>query len=122
MDRRFAKRAFGAASGFPEAARIVGQARRDDPPLVSGPCVASTSGKPATDKPLIHIDGDRNRLPLSFLNLIELRFLAGYREGLLPCLAIRAALDYAARELEVDRPLLEMEFQVHGREAVSALR
>lgn len=67
------------------------------------------------DEPLIHIDGDRETVPLSFLNLIELRFLASYREAAsLP--AIRRALDYAATELGVERPLLEMEFATQGRE------
>jgi uncharacterized protein (DUF433 family) len=64
---------------------------------------------------LIQIDGNREMVPLSFLNLIELRFLASYRTGAsLP--AIRRALDYAAKELKVDRPLLELEFAAHGRD------
>jgi uncharacterized protein (DUF433 family) len=64
---------------------------------------------------LIQIDGNRETVPLSFLNLIELRFLASYRTGAsLP--AIRRALDYAAKELNVDRPLLELEFATHGRD------
>lgn len=114
MHRRFAKRAQEPRYGFPEAARIVGK----PPETIRRWSVGHSRkyrGRPAKDKPLIQIDGDRERVPLSFLNLIELRFLAGYREAAsLP--AIRGALDYAARELEVDRPLLEMEFKTHGRE------
>jgi hypothetical protein len=52
--------------------------------------------RPTVDEPLIHIDGsaDRGDQPLSFLNLLELRFLASYRNtASLP--AIRRALDYA---------------------------
>lgn len=74
-------------------------------------------GEPTLDSPLILIDGETGRegLPLSFLNLLELRFLASYREeASLP--AIRNALDYAAAELEVERPLLEARFAVHGHE------
>jgi len=114
MHRQFARRALEPRYGFPEAARIVGKPTETIRRWSVGHR-RTYKGRPASDKPLIHIDGDRDRLPLSFLNLIELRFLAGYREAAsLP--AIRAALAYAARELEVDRPLLEMEFKTHGRE------
>jgi hypothetical protein len=114
MDRRFAERALEPRYGFPEAARIV----RKPPETIRRWSVGHSRkyrGKPLTDRPLIQIDGDRHKLPLSFLNLIELRFLTSYREAAsLP--AIRGALDYAARELGVERPLLEMEFKTHGRE------
>lgn len=114
MDRRFARRALEPRYGFPEAARIIGK----PPETIRRWSVGHSRkyrGRLATDRPLIQIDGDREQIPLSFLNLIELRFLASYREATsLP--AIRGALNYAARELGVDRPLLEMEFKAHGRE------
>jgi uncharacterized protein (DUF433 family) len=68
------------------------------------------------DEPLITVDGTADSLyPLSFLNLIELRFLDRYRDRV-PLPAIRRALDFASRELGASRPLLEHRFQVHGRE------
>ena len=53
-------------------------------------------------------------IPLSFLNLLELRFLASYRRQV-PLQSIRRALDYAGRELGVDRPLLTLDFKAQGR-------
>jgi len=69
------------------------------------------------DPSLIKIDGstDGDTLPLSFLNLIELRFLASWRERM-PLPAIRGALVYSAAQLGAERPLLELEFKLHGRE------
>jgi uncharacterized protein (DUF433 family) len=74
-------------------------------------------GETRHDPPVIRVDGDPHGAepPLSFLNLIELRFLASWRESVsLP--AIRAAIDYSASHLGADRPLLELEFKRHGRE------
>jgi uncharacterized protein (DUF433 family) len=75
-------------------------------------------GQPRHDPPLLRIDGstsDEGTPPLSFLNLLELRFLASWRNSItLP--AIRAALDYAAVQLEAKRPLLDLDFKLHGRE------
>lgn len=66
------------------------------------------------DPPLIDSDGTGD-VPLSFLNLLELRFLRNYRAQVsLP--AIRKALAFAAAQLGSERPLLEHEFKVHGRE------
>jgi hypothetical protein len=65
-----------------------------------------------TDEPLIAIDGDRD-LPLSFLNLLELRMLSAYRdEAALP--AIRSALEFAAEKLGEPRPLLTLRFSTQG--------
>ncbi len=114
MHRRFAKRALEPRYGFPEAARIVDKPAETIRRWSVGHR-RKYRGKQATDEPLLRIDGDREKVPLSFLNLIELRFLASYRTGAsLP--AIRRALDYAAEELGVDRPLLELDFATHGRE------
>lgn len=116
MHRRFAERALEPRYRFPEAARLVERPTETIRRWAIGH-QRLYQGRPATDKPLIQIDGsaERDHLPLSFLNLIELRFLASYRQGVsLP--AIRRALDFAAHELGVDRPLLEVEFATHGRE------
>lgn len=115
MHRRFAERALEARYRFPEAARLVARPSETIRRWAIGH-QRVYRGKPATDKPLIQIDGSVEQgLPLSFLNLIELRFLASYRQGVsLP--AIRRALDFAAQELGVERPLLEVEFAAHGRE------
>jgi uncharacterized protein (DUF433 family) len=113
MHRKFATRALEPRYGFPEVAHIVGK-RTDTVRRWSVGHTRTYKGKPANDKPLIHCDGD-DKLPLSFLNLLELRFLAGYREGTsLP--AIRRALDFAAQSLGVERPLLEVDFKQRGRE------
>jgi hypothetical protein len=113
MHRKFAARALEPRYGFPEAARIVGK-RTDTIRRWSVGHSRTYKGRPASDPPLIHIDGD-DKLPLSFLNLLELRFLAGYREGTsLP--AIRRALDFAAQALGVERPLLELDFKQRGRD------
>lgn len=76
----------------------------------------SYRGEKRRDDPLIGVDGlAGDSTPLSFLNLLELRFLGSYRQqASLP--AIRRALDYAASELGTERPLLSVEFKIHGRE------
>jgi uncharacterized protein (DUF433 family) len=75
-------------------------------------------GQARHDPPLICIDGsaaDDDEPPLSFLNLIELRFLASWRRSItLP--AIRESLDYAAVQLDAERPLLDLDFKLHGYE------
>jgi uncharacterized protein (DUF433 family) len=114
VHRRFAKRALEPRYGFPEAARIIDKPVETIRRLSVGHS-RKYRGERALDDPLIQIDGNREAVPLSFLNLIELRFLASYRTGAsLP--AIRRALDYAAKELNVERPLLELEFAAHGRD------
>jgi uncharacterized protein (DUF433 family) len=116
MHRRFAERAIEPRYTFPEASGLVGRhsatIRRWS---VGNPRMYR--GKRKVDEPLIHIDGsaERGETPLSFLNLLELRFLASYREEV-SLHAIRRALDYAARALSVERPLLELDFAVQGRE------
>jgi uncharacterized protein (DUF433 family) len=113
MHRKFAARALEPRYGFPEAAHIVGK-RPDTIRRWSVGHSRTYKGKLASDPPLIQCDGDDN-LPLSFLNLLELRFLAGYRDRTsLP--SIRRALDFAAQSLGVERPLLELDFKQRGRD------
>lgn len=113
MHRKFAQRALEPRYRFPEASPLIGRpAQTLRRWSVGNP--RTYRGRRKVDQPLIRIDGDSER-PLSFLNLLELRFLASYRESAsLP--AIRRALDFAARELRVERPLLELDFAVHGRD------
>lgn len=113
MDQRFVKRALEPRYGFPEAARIVGKPSETIRRWSVGHS-RTYKGELANDKPLIQIDG-KDMFPLSFLNLLELRFLAGYRVATsLP--AIRRALDFAAESLGVERPLLELDFKTRGRD------
>ncbi len=70
-------------------------------------------GKPRRDEPLIHADGERGALALSFLNLLELRMLSLYR-GDAALQAIRRALEYVGRELGEARPLMTRRFHVYG--------
>lgn len=73
------------------------------------------AGQERLDEPLVFPDGEAGSpLPLSFLNLLELRFLASYRRRV-PLQAIRRALEYAAKDLGESRPLLALDFQAHGR-------
>lgn len=77
--------------------------------------------KQVFDEPLIAIDGEAGRdgVPLSFLNLLELRMLSQYRDEA-ALQAIRAALTFAAHEMQVERPLLTVEFHVRGGELFAA--
>jgi uncharacterized protein (DUF433 family) len=113
---RFAERALEPRYGFPEAAQLVGRPAATLRRWALGN-KRMYRDHPTVDEPLIRVDGspEPGDLPLSLLNILELRFLASYRAGAsLP--AIRRALDYAAELLRVDRPLLQLEFAVQGRE------
>ncbi len=72
-------------------------------------------GKRVIDPPLIRMDGSPETFPLSFLNLLELQLLVHYRDDA-ALQAIRKALDYAAAELDVKRPLLSVRFKTYGGE------
>lgn len=113
VHRKFAQRATESRFTFPEASGLLerphGTIRR-----WSVGNRRSHGSSPHFDEPLIEIDGD-DVLPLSFLNLLELRFLATYREEA-SLQAIRRALAFAGAELGVERPLLEVQFAAHGRE------
>jgi uncharacterized protein (DUF433 family) len=71
-------------------------------------------GEAKIDDPLIDVDGPA-ALPLSFLNVLELQLLSHYRnEAALQ--AIRRALDFVGKELDMARPLISIEFKVRGGE------
>lgn len=113
---RIAQRAMQPRYTFAEAGRLIarqpgtmrrwalGHDRLYRGDLRHDPALIRVDGNPAGDEP-----------PLSFLNLIELRFLASWREHIsLP--GIRAALGYAAAHLCAERPLLELDFKRRGKE------
>ena len=110
---QFVERALAPRYTFPEASRILHAPSAKLRRWSLGHDRAY-KGRQIHDDPLITVDGT-GALPLSFLNLIELRFLASYRSGA-SLAAIRRALEYAAEQMEVDRPLLQLEFAIHGRE------
>jgi uncharacterized protein (DUF433 family) len=69
--------------------------------------------------PVIRPDGDQSEgTYLSFFNLIEVGFLAAYREAGAPMQRVRAALDYCRSHLEIARPLLTERFRIDGRDLV----
>jgi hypothetical protein len=111
---RIAERAVEPRYSFPEAAAFI-----DRPVSTVRRWAIGHSrdhrGQRRRDAPLISVDGIvGDAIPLSFLNLLELRFLASYRKRV-PLQSIRRALDYAGRELGVDRPLLTLDFKAQGR-------
>jgi uncharacterized protein (DUF433 family) len=112
---RIAERAREARYSFPEASSLV---KRPSQTLRRWSLGNRRTyrGKRRIDEPLIEVDGNADdATALSFLNLLELRFLASYRQQVsLP--AIRRALDYAAYELDTERPLLDLDFKIHGRD------
>jgi uncharacterized protein (DUF433 family) len=113
---RFAQRALEPRYGFSEAAALVGRPSQTLRRWALGNRRKYRS-EPRVDEALIRIDGvhERGGSPLSFLNLLELRFLASFRDQM-PLPAIRRALDYAGQQLDVDRPLLDVDFRTSGCE------
>jgi uncharacterized protein (DUF433 family) len=113
---RIAERAVVPRYTFAEAERII---RRPAPTLRRWAAGHDRSyrGQPRHDLPLIRIDGelDGEAPPLSFLNLIELRFLAAWRQTI-PLPSIREALDFSAAQLGAERPLLDLRFKRSGRD------
>ncbi len=101
---------------FSQAALLVGR-RPDTIRRWSVGNPRSYQGQSVFDKPLIEADGVRHdgQLPLSFLNLLELQMLSRYRDDA-ALQAIRPALEYAAEALDQARPLLSVDFHVHGGE------
>ena len=108
---KIAERAMEARFTFADASRIIGDTASKFSRWTRGR-QREYRGEVVFDPPLISPDGEHP--PLSFLNLIELRFLSSWRQEMsLP--AIRLALDYAADELGAKRPLLELDFKRHGK-------
>jgi hypothetical protein len=114
MHPRIATRAVEPRYSLPEAAAFIARPTSTVRRWSLGN-VRTQKGAEKRDDPLITPDGAAGgAIPLSFLNLLELRFLASYRSRV-PLQSIRRALDYAAVELGVDRPLLTVEFKAHGK-------
>jgi hypothetical protein len=117
MDRlhpRIAERATEPRYTIPEAAAFIHRPSSTVRRWALGH-TRTQKGDRVRDEPLIAIDGERgDSVPLSFVNLLELRFLAGYRRRV-PLQSIRRALEFSASVLKVDRPLLSLEFKIHGK-------
>jgi uncharacterized protein (DUF433 family) len=109
-----AERAVEPRYSIPEAASFIGRPTSTVRRWAAGN-VRKHHGTLRRDEPLIVVDGDLTAaIPLSFLNLLELRFLATYRQRV-PLQSIRRALEFAASELQVRRPLLTIDFKAHGK-------
>lgn len=114
MHPRIAERAIEPRYTIPEAASFIAKPSSTVRRWALGN-IRKRHGQTWRDDPLIRTDGDAyGPIPLSFLNLLELRFLASYRSRV-PLQSIRRALDFAAKELHEDRPLLTVEFKAHGK-------
>jgi uncharacterized protein (DUF433 family) len=115
MDARMAERATTPRYTIPAAAPLVGRPAETVRRWSLGHH-RTYQGRPAIDEPLISADGKRDEAQvLSFLNLLELRMLSHYRDQA-ALQAIRRALSFAADQLEEPRPLISVEFKVHGGE------
>jgi hypothetical protein len=111
---RIAERAIEPRYTIPEAASFIARPTSTVRRWAIGNVRRRSEGV-QRDPPLIRPDGFVNGpLPLSFLNLLELRFLAAYRRQV-PLQSIRRALDFAASELKVERPLLTARFKANGK-------
>jgi hypothetical protein len=114
MDSRIAERAREPRYTLPEGAAFIGRPVSTVRRWAVGH-ERTVRGETKRDEPLIQIDGESGEsVVLSFLNLLELKFLGSYRKRV-PLQAIRRALDYAAEALRAPRPLLTVEFKIHGR-------
>lgn len=114
MHPRIVERAVEPRYTVPEAAAFINRPTSTVRRWAVGH-VRKHDGATKRDQPLIRIDGSpTDAIPLSFLNLLELRFLASYRQRV-PLQAIRRALDYAGSELGEDRPLLSLKFKTQGK-------
>jgi hypothetical protein len=115
MNDRIAERARTPRYTFAQVARMIGRPA-DTVRRWSVGNARTYQGKPRQDEPLIAMDGERGEgLPLSFLNLLELQMLSRYRDDA-ALQSIRPALAYTAQEMGEERPLLTVNFKVHGGE------
>jgi hypothetical protein len=112
---RVAERAKEPRYSIPEGAAFIARPTSTVRRWTLGNPRRTQRGKATRDEPLIRVDGGAaDPIPLSFLNLLELRFLAAYRQRV-PLQSIRRALEFAASELGVERPLLTLDFKVQGK-------
>jgi uncharacterized protein (DUF433 family) len=113
MDKRMEARAVAARYTIPQAAELVARPANTVRRWSLGHR-RKYHGQIKIDDPLITVDGPP-ALPLSLLNLLELRLLSDYRnEAALQ--AIRRALGFVAKELKIERPLISVDFRVRGGE------
>jgi uncharacterized protein (DUF433 family) len=111
MDARMEARAIAPRYTVSQAAELVGR-RANTVRRWSLGHRRRYNGEIKFDEPLIKADGQA-ALPLSFLNLLELEVLSKYRDEV-ALQAIRRALGFVAVELKIERPLISVEFRVHG--------
>jgi hypothetical protein len=112
---RIAERAKEPRYSIPEAASFIARPASTIRRWTLGNVRKTDRGITRRDEPLIRPDGAAaDSIPLSFLNLLELRFLSTYRSRV-PLQSIRRALDFAGSQLGVDRPLLSLDFKVRGK-------
>ena len=114
MDERMAERARTPRYTIQGAAELIGRPAETVRRWSFGNR-RTYQGRPAVDEPLISADGKLDGEALSFLNLLELRMLSRYRDQA-ALQAIRRALSFAAEQLNEPRPLISVEFKVHGGE------
>ena len=96
----------------PEAARLAGIPSRTLTNWVHGYRYPA-GGRVAKARPVIRPPG---RDALSFVNLVEVLALAGYREAGVPMQRVRKALDYAARLMEEPHILASERLLTDGKE------
>jgi uncharacterized protein (DUF433 family) len=60
------------------------------------------------------VRGKERRKPLSYLQLVEIAFVASFRRAGVPLSAIRRAHDYVAQTLETEYPFATIQFQTEG--------
>ncbi len=112
---RIAERAKEPRYSIPEGASFIRRPSSTVRRWALGNPRRTPRGEAKRDEPLIRVDGGASDpIPLSFLNLLELRFLAAYRRRV-PLQSIRRALDFTGAALNVDRPLLTLDFKVRGK-------
>ena len=70
--------------------------------------------------PVLH--RKERRKPLSYLQLVEVAFVASFRHAGVPLSAVRRAHDYAAQILESEHPFATVQFKTEGNHIFFALQ
>jgi uncharacterized protein (DUF433 family) len=66
--------------------------------------------------------GRERRKPLSYLQLVEVAFVATFRRAGLPLSAVRRAHDYLAQVLETEHPFTTVQFKTEGAQILLDLQ
>ena len=70
--------------------------------------------------PVLH--GKERRKPLSYLQLVEVAFVASFRRAGVPLSVVRRAHDYVAQILETEHPFATVQFKTEGNHILFALQ